>query len=96
MKPNKVRILGKTIPILYVYNYIAEENLCGTFHPFPLEIKIDADLEGQALEDTILHESLHAALYITGYSAKLCDDEEESLVLGLEHALSTVVKIRRR
>ena len=41
----------------------------------------------------LVHEYLHAILYVTGQSERLGEKEEEALVLALEHALADKVKL---
>lgn len=95
-KPQFIRMLGKKIPILYVDDLLEDDGCFGDFTESPLRIRVDARLEKQELDSTILHESLHAALHLLGRNATMSEGEEEALVKGLEHALETVVRIRKR
>lgn len=41
----------------------------------------------------LVHEYLHAVLYVTGQSERLGEKEEESLVLAMEHALAQIIRL---
>ena len=50
-------------------------------------IEIDRTLEQQEAESTLVHESLHAMIHMTGLSGRLEHDVEERIVSTLEPAL---------
>ena len=91
-----VRMLGRRINIEYLDRVSDDDGdkLHGDFCADKLTIRVDKTLTGTALESTILHELLHAALHLTGHGYRLSGDDEEALVRGLEHALIDVVKLK--
>jgi len=55
-------------------------------------IKISKDHKSvDALVSTLLHEIIHGALYISGHSEKLEKEQEEGIVLALEHAIYPII-----
>lgn len=93
MKPNNVKILGKTFRIIYPKK-IDKDNSYGECDGANRTIKIRADLEGAIYRETVLHEILHAIFYMTGHSELISPEQEESLVLSLENGLSELVDLR--
>lgn len=87
-RPKSVTILGKRIRITYLADNPASD-IAGLFDPTTLEIRI---LDTLYWESSLLHEILHAALYVSGSSTLLEHKEEEALVTGLEHALFSLYK----
>lgn len=87
-RPKSVLILGKRIRITYLCDNPASD-IAGLFDPAVMEIRI---LDTVYWESSLLHEILHAALYVSGASTMLASKEEEALVTGLEHALFGIYK----
>lgn len=88
-KPTSISILGKSFEIRYTRK-IDKDNSYGECDGPSRVIKIRSDLEGEQLEDTLLHEFLHGILYISGQSESLDQHQEEALVLALENGLSQI------
>lgn len=44
----------------------------------------------EQVESTLLHETLHAALYISGQSEHMSEKQEEGVVVALENALKHI------
>jgi hypothetical protein len=55
-------------------------------------ILIDTSLNETKRLSVLLHESIHAILYLSGQSQLLDDDREESLVLALEYGLAPALQ----
>ena len=92
-RPTSTMILGYEFEIQYVDDM--PDSQYGEMTGWDRVIKINGRLKGDELESTILHEICHAILFITGWSEKLGDDEEEGLVRALEHGLSNIYKMKR-
>lgn len=87
--PTKVELMGKTIPIVRK----PLKNAYGMFYRTQFRIEIDTDCPDELLEQTLLHELVHAALTISGVYQVLENDVEEAICLCLEN-LTTVYKPR--
>lgn len=78
----------------------ALEGAAGITYPERCQIYISSALDPAARDDTLLHELLHAALYVSGgcnVFAASCksgqaDNAEEQVVLGLAPMLHRVLK----
>lgn len=80
--PEFVELLGYKIPVV-----VEElEDLHGCFESSPLTIRIDETTPEP--EKTLLHEMMHAILYVSGWSAKLDSETvEEGLAVCFENSL---------
>lgn len=56
-----------------------------------IEISLAAHSSEAQIRSTLLHESLHAILHVTGHSEGLSDEKEEGIVIALENALGEIV-----
>jgi len=57
-----------------------------------LEIVLHPDVADTVLRETLLHEVLHAVLYVTGTSDRLSDKAEEHLIRSLSPALFALLR----
>ena len=64
-----------------------EEPCWGSTVGFSRRIQINSTQDVRRQWTTLLHEYLHAALYVNGASANLKDEVEEMIVQSLEHAI---------
>lgn len=92
-KPKRVVVLGQEFKVIYVSNFAHYGETCTeTF-----QIKINSRLKEKQLEATLLHEVIHAILFISGWSFTLDPEDgpdkrnEEGLVRALEHGLKDLV-----
>jgi hypothetical protein len=84
--PKYISILGKRIQIKQVG---LEENH-GEYHASPRVIKIDSSCTDKY--ETLFHESLHAALEISGLRETMQNGQEEAVVRCIENALFPLIK----
>lgn len=57
-------------------------------------IKLRRNMSDEHKASVLLHEVIHAVLYASGHSARMSDEEEESLVLALEHGLAALYQLK--
>jgi ssRNA-specific RNase YbeY (16S rRNA maturation enzyme) len=93
VKPSRVSVLGYEMKIVYAPIGQQPEALDGNMTFDDRTITIDTKLVGKQLEDTLLHEIIHAILHISGLAFLLDDKSEEAVVRALEHGLSPLVKL---
>ena len=86
-RPTRIRILGREFKIRQVAK-IDSDNSVGECCATDRLIKIKSGLSDDLFEATLLHESLHGALGISGQAEHLEDPVEEGIVIAIEHALS--------
>lgn len=91
-RPTSVCILGQDFEIRYVDDM--SDSQYGEMTGWDRVIKINSRLKGEELHATTMHEICHAILFITGWSEKLGDEEEEGIVRALEHGLAGLYKFR--
>jgi hypothetical protein len=75
---NEINVLGKVYQIVYVD--LTKDDNDGSFHYDEDLIKIDQSLTGQSLQQTILHELLHAVMFRSSLSQAVGPSLEEVLV----------------
>lgn len=92
-RPTSVMILGYEFEIRYVDDMPdgQQGEMTGDYRL----IKIDAAQKGEELLATVMHEIIHAALFLTGWSEKLGAEEEEGIVRALEHTLAPLYQLKR-
>ncbi len=90
-KLTKLNIMGTEFSISYGK---LPNNELGETIGVERKIRISNKLSGEQLKSTIIHELLHAILYITGQSERLDHDFEEAIVIALEHGLTPLVDLR--
>jgi hypothetical protein len=99
-KIKQVDILGYTVPVVYKKIVQDEEDsfCAANFSETENAIEVDAKhyKESDELENTtnLLHETIHAAFSLGGWSRKFTLEEEEHITTFLANALSPVVKFR--
>lgn len=87
-KPKSVTIFGKKVKIVYK-DTDSDSDLHGEFNLDKMEISIhSASCKRQEdLDNTLLHEYIHACLGITGLTEILSSEQEEALARCLENGL---------
>jgi hypothetical protein len=97
-RPTKVNVLGVPFSIEYVADLKASDGdtVMGETLGEERTIRIctTKNKNQELVEAVILHEIIHAALYISGQTERLGDKHEESLVLALENALAPIYRRR--
>lgn len=83
------------IPLDIVITAEGMDNTVGMFVPDHYVIKIHPDYPPASQTMALWHELIHAALYLSGQSARLGDTAEESIVLALEHLLFPLIDHKR-
>ena len=86
-KPTNVTIMGIPFEVRHPQN-VDKEKSYGEMQGAERVIKIKESLKGPVFEATLLHEVLHGILYTTGHSELFTVEQEEALVLALEHGIS--------
>lgn len=89
----EIRIMGKLFRILQV-KQVDKEDSYGECDGPARTIKIKAGIPPEAYDDTLMHEIIHAVLYLSGHSEGMAHDLEESLVLALETGLSEIYQLK--
>tara|TARA_R110000782_G_scaffold233710_1_gene319806 strand:+ start:144 stop:470 length:327 start_codon:yes stop_codon:yes gene_type:complete len=87
--PCTVKVNGRVVSIKYRASKHMPE-LAGQFHPEHCQIDINKGQELQELQDTVLHETLHAILHTQG--REYGGDVEELYVRALATGLCGVLK----
>lgn len=70
----------------------AEEGNLGYTNNDRLTIRVDPDYPDMAVQETLLHEALHATFYVAGLSCRLGELDEELLVRTLSPALFALLR----
>ena len=91
---SSVVVLGKKIKIRRPRKLVDESGneLFGLFDRDKLIIYISQSPHHDK-ESTLLHEILHASLFITGQTETLEHEQEEAIVRAIEHSLLNLVKL---
>jgi hypothetical protein len=84
--PKAVDVLGHTFAIQY-YDEMINGELAGLMDPVKKVIHV---LNDDELEVTLLHEIIHAVLFVSGHSFTLGPAMEEALVRALEAGLGPI------
>ena len=86
-------ILGKMVKINYSVDMDKDD--CGEFDDSTMTISINLNRHDNEdlLKSTLLHEIIHAILFITGQNELLDSKQEEGLVRAIEHGLADIVTI---
>lgn len=94
--PKKISILGQTFKIETVENMKDTDGseLLGLMTGHQRSIKLSSNLTDANRDEVLLHEIIHAVLYISGVSNLLKDNIEESIVVALEHGLNGIYKLK--
>lgn len=87
--PSEVRVLGVKFRIEVADQLLDDDGtqLCGQTDGELRSIRISEHQDTRRRWTTLLHECLHAALYVNGVAAKMSDELEEVIVQSLEHSL---------
>ena len=87
-------VMGIQFEVQYV-KQVDEDHNAGETDGTKRTIKISTTQNPtEELKHSVLvHEYLHAVLYVTGQSERMGEKEEESLVLALEHALADKIRL---
>ena len=86
-KPTWINIMG--IPFEIKYPKKMSKDVLGETRGTSREILIKPELQGEVFEATLLHEIVHAVLYVSGIAELFeTEKEEEAIVVALEHGLS--------
>lgn len=88
--PNKIMVLGKPITVLRA----PLKNAHGEFDRTNFTITLDTDCPAHLIEDTMMHETMHAVLWISGVSQLLSDQLEEAICFASE-SMTNVYKARK-
>jgi hypothetical protein len=91
--PTSLRIMGVDFSIQYL-DALPDDELGEMDGPGRV-IKINKRQPREDQESTLLHEVLHAVLYLTGQSELLKHKREESLVLAIEAGLHSLYQLRK-
>lgn len=79
--------MGREVEIAY----ILDGDDLGAFFPDELRIEVKDDKDWK---DHLLHEIIHAILWISGHSSGLTHKQEESIVRALENGLKPLIKLK--
>jgi len=90
----KIPVLGVPFEIQYVNKINEEDDSYGECDGPAHKIKIKKSLTNEQKRLTVFHEILHAALYISGQSELLTEQQEEAIVVALENGLSQLYNLK--
>jgi len=86
-----VTILGVKVRVRYTSKTMYDDDddegdteLHGTFNADKMEIFVSTKSD---INSTLLHECVHAALYISGCTQRLSEKDEEAIVMAIEYGL---------
>jgi len=88
--PKSLSILGKNIPVKRGNLKDAH----GQFDRTDFEITLDTKCPAHLIEETLMHEAMHAVLWISGVSQLLREDLEEAICFATE-GLTNSFKVRK-
>ena len=86
-KPVSFPLMGKTFTIDHVKRVDDAESYGETIGAHR-EIRMKDTLDGDDFEDTLLHETVHGIMYLSGLTELFTAGQEEALVLAIENGLS--------
>lgn len=86
-KPDTVSVMGIEFQVKHPKK-VDDGNAYGLTKGGDHHIEIAGNLQGDAFERVLLHETIHAILYVSGITEILDEAKEEAIVLALEHGLS--------
>ena len=90
--PDHIYVRGERFTIEYVPDLRIEgEKLDGVTYGAQHLIRICADLHTARKVRTIVHEYVHAVLYVTGFANVLDDDMEEIFAQSMEYGIVQLV-----
>lgn len=93
-KLDSIEILGRRWSIKRTKRLVYGGTVCdGVTIPDTFTIKIRSGLKDDAFAATLFHELCHAALFMTGQSQMLSDEQEEAIVRAIEHGLAPHLKL---
>lgn len=82
--PSHVFIMGHKIPVIVRRLTDAQGEFCLETRTIRISLKHDVD----KVHLTLFHESVHAALYLSGQAELLSEKHEEAIVLLMENAFA--------
>lgn len=88
-RPTDISVLGVNFKIVYPRKIDNDDSL-GECEAGSRIIKIKAGLSDELFEATLLHETLHAILALSGQAEHLKHDLEEGIVLAIETGLGAI------
>lgn len=91
-KPTTVNIMGKVFEVAHPKQVASDKDVYGHTVGHDRKITIKGSLSGEAFEDTLLHETIHAILAVSGMTEMLSEEHEEAIVVALENGLSQLYK----
>lgn len=86
--PTSLNVLG--VPFRVEVTKV-NEGIVGETVGFYRRIQIDQDLDSRRCLTTLLHEWVHAVLYVSGVANVLPDEVEEIIAQSMEHALEEML-----
>lgn len=88
--PTRITVLGQKIKVVQV----ELDELYGDFTPSKKIIRINERLTEEEKYQTLMHEAIHAALELAGWSHALSNETEEGIVRAIENGLWPLVQWR--
>lgn len=88
--PSQLQVLG--IPFKVELVKFDDENQFGEMHGMFRKIQINQDLDSRRQWSTLLHEYVHATLYVMGAASVLEHGLEECITQSLEHGIEQLLQ----
>jgi hypothetical protein len=90
MIPNKIHVLG--VPFNVELTKFEDESQFGEMVGIYRKIQINQDLDSKRQWSTLLHEYIHAVLYVMGAGVVIEHGLEECITQSLEHGIEQFLK----
>jgi hypothetical protein len=88
--PETIQVLG--VPFRIELVEFEEEGQCGECHGLLRVIKISSALDTKRQWTTLVHEFIHATLFIMGAATEISDSMEECIAQSLEHSIEQLIR----
>jgi len=88
--PESIQVLG--VPFRIELVEFDEEGQCGECHGLLRTIKISSALDSKRQWTTLVHEFVHASLFIMGAGTEIPDPIEECIAQTMEHSIEQLIK----
>ena len=93
--PTRISIMGIPFEVKYLTKVDHQDNHLGETDGAGRVIKIKKGMAEEVTKATLMHEIVHAIIYVTGHTEMLKHKHEEAIVLAIEHGLSQLYELKK-